>query len=225
MPVIDDIRDSHNQVKGKGFKYVVSYYVEYYWKAALAVILVAIFLFSIIKTTVTAKDTVFQAILMNSFNEIETEEFTDILQIDTKKEEVVFDSTYKIDPNPENYSETNYTSAQKLLAVIASGSADVMVGDKDTMEYYINGEIFADLRNYFDEATFASLGDKVIYADVIDTETGDIIGENLPLLIDVTDAPLLKDNNCYFTEPVYFSIIVNTKHPDYCLQFYDYLYK
>lgn len=225
MPVIDDIRESQGKLKGKGFKYKFSYFWDYYRIPTLIVILVGIFLFSIIKTVVTAKDTEFEAIFMNAVNIPSEEDFAAKVGIDLDKYDVLFDNSYMMSTNVEVYDETTYTNAQKLMAVIASGMADVMLGDPAIIENYADAQIYADLRDYYSEEFLNSLGDKVIYHTPVDSETGEAIGAEIPYAINVGDSTKLSESLCYYTDDVYLTIIVNTKHPDYVRAFYEYLYE
>ena len=94
MPVIDDIRESQSKLKGKGFKYKFQYFWEYYRVATFITIGALILVGSIIKTVVTAKDPAFEAIMINAIGKPSEEVFATELQIDTKKFEVNFDSSY-----------------------------------------------------------------------------------------------------------------------------------
>jgi len=225
MPVIDDIRESRNSVNGKGFKYKAGYYWEYYRKPALVVILVAIFLFSIIKTVVTAKDMAFQAIMINAFNAPDSTEFAEEIQVDLKKYDVYFDYSYKISPDFENYNESNYTSMQKLMAVIAAGTADVLIGDKEIMEHYADSQIQAALTEVFTDEELKAFEGKIIYHDVVDTETGEIIAKDFPLAINVSDSPKLTECGAYYSDDVYLSVVCNSTHPEYVKAFLKYLYE
>lgn len=223
MPVIDDIKENHEKLKGKGFKYGFSYFWEYYKIPTLAVILVGIFLFSLIKTVVTSKDIAFEAILMNAAVAPDETAFAEQIGIDPKKEQVFFDSSYIMNVDPNSYSETTYVNSQKLMAVIASGSADVMLADPLMAGSYFNADIFGDLRDFFTVDELEALGDKVIWNAPVDPDTGETLRESFPVALNVNDAVKLKE--CYFTEDVYFMVIVNTTHPDYVKAFYNYIYE
>lgn len=225
MPVSDDVKEQRRSIKDKGFKYKMAYYWEYYRKPALVVILIIIFLVSIIKTMVTAKDPAFEAVFLNGYNVPDTQEFAEIIGIDEKHEEVNFDGDFFIKLDTETYDETSYVNVQKLMAFIAANTLDVIISDSAIIDAYAPEEMFGDLRDYFDEDTLNALGDKVIwYTLTLTDDDSNEYTEEVPLAIDVTDAPLLTENNCYYTEPVYYAIVTNTKHAEECTMFYDYLY-
>lgn len=224
MPLIDDIKENTAKLKGKSLKYKLQYFFQYYGIATLVILAVCFFLFSLIKTMVTAKDTAFQAIMVNAFEVPDEEAFADYLGIDKEEYEVIFDNSYQMSLNTDTYNETSYTTAQKLMAVVASGTADVMLGDSETISGYMNSGFFGDLRDFYNADTLDGLGDKVIWYQPVDEETGEPVGSEVPVAIEVTDAPLFTKNNCFLHEHVYMTVIINSKHHDYCQKFLDYIY-
>lgn len=225
MPLIDDIKENTAKMKGRSFKDKVQYFIQYYGVTTIVIIAVGFFLFSIIKTMVTAKDTAFQAIMINAYQIPSEEEFAEYAGIDLEEYDVMFDNSYMLYTDPNTYNETAYTTAQKLMAVVASGTADVMLGDKENIESYMSSGFFGDLRDFLDEKTIESFGNKVIMYQPLDEDTGEPVGEEIPVVIEVTGAPGLDKNNCFTQDHVYFAIIVNSSHPDYCKSFLDFIYE
>ena len=224
MPVIDEIREQHEIVKKKGLKYRLQYFLDYYSKATIFTIIGLILAGSLIHTFVTAKDTRFQALMINGMAAPSESAFGKILGINEKKEEITFDYSYYLNPDPENIDNITYTNSQKLMAVIASRSADVMVTPQSIYDRYVNGSVFGDLRNFFSEDELTALGDKVIWLSVYDSDTEETLPP-APLAIDVTDAPGIKDNGCFLTdEKILMGVIINTKHPEDIKEFYNFLY-
>lgn len=227
MPLIDDVKESHGKVKGKGFKYTISYIYEYYKWHILGTIAVIAILFSLIKSFVTYKDPIFTAMFVNAFQGIETEEFAVRNDIDTKEYAVIVDATNMLYFGNEAKSQENYVTIQKIVAMVAAKDIDVMVAPEEVISYYKNTEMYADLRDYFPEDYLTSLGDKVIWYDLeIEEADETITKKTLPIAIDVTDAAKLtvKDSECFYTDmPVLYTIIANTEHPDYAMDFYKYI--
>lgn len=226
MPVIDDIKESQSKLKGKGFKYKFQYFWEYYRVATFITIGALILVGSIIKTVVTAKDPAFEAIMINAIGKPSEEAFATELQIDTKKFEVNFDSSYMMS-GLDSFDQTTYASMQKLMAVVASASADACLTPPEYGEHYAKSDMFMDLREVYDEKFLESLGDKVIYLKLNDPDTDKPVGEEIPFLIDVSDAKGLKseENLCYATDKVYFGIWANAKHVDAAKKFYEFIYE
>lgn len=227
MPVIDDIRENNQKMKGKGLKANFQYFWDYYKIPTLAVIVIGIMLFSIIKTTVTAKDPAFTAMMINAFEEPDSASFAEYIGIDTEEYEVFFDTGYHMVADIDKGDQTTYVNAQKIMAVISTGTADVMVGDPAIIAHYMQSDIFADLRDILDEETFKKLDaeGKIIYGQLLDDETEELSDPLLPLAIEVADAPALTSAPSFLSDSVYLSFIVNTSHPDYCKAFYEWIYK
>lgn len=225
MPVIDDIKDSHSHLKGKGFKYKFSYFWEYYRIPTLIGALVLIFFISIIKTIVSSKDMAFQAIMINATEKPDENAFAEYVGIDTEEYEVFFDNGYYMSADPEAVDQGTYTNAQKIMAVVSAASADIAIGDPALIQNYINNNLFGDLRDYIDQDTLDSFGDKVIWYQPTDDETGEPIGDEMPVAIDVADAKKLVDSGSFYFDSVYFAIIVNTKHPEYCAKYLEWIYE
>lgn len=224
MPLIDDIKESHGMTKGKGIKYKFNYFWEYYKWPTIGVIVGLIFIISIVKTIVTNKDIGFEAVLVNSLDSPSESYFENLFGIDTSKQEVILDNSYTMYASTESYNEATVNSSQKLVAVVAAGSADVFIANSEITENYFNSEFFADLRDYFSNEELEALGDRVIWGQAVDYETGEPKTDMMPLAINVYDAPALKDTGCYFIDKVFFSVFINTKHPDLIKPFYNGLY-
>lgn len=221
MPVIDEIREQRELVKNKDFKYKLKYFKDYYAVPTLAAIIGLIVLGSIIYTFVSAKDTRFEALMINASGAPDAAAFGQILELNEKKEEVVFDYNYYLNPDPENVDNVTYTNSQKIMAVIASKSADVMIAPESIITRYLNGSVFLDLREVFSEQELAEMGDAVIWYAITDPETGEKY-DPLPLVIDITKAPGL--DGCFITdEPVWMGAIINSKHIEDIPKFYEYI--
>ncbi len=221
MPVIDEIREQRELVKNKDFKYRLKYFKDYYAVPTLAVIIGLIVLGSIIHTFLSAKDTRFEALMINASGAPDAAAFGQILELNEKKEEVIFDYNYYLNPDPENVDNVTYTNSQKIMAVIASKSADVMIAPESIITRYLNGSVFLDLREVFSEQELAKMGDAVIWYAITDPETGEKY-DPLPLVIDITKAPGL--DGCFITdEPLWMGAIINSKHIEDIPKFYEYI--
>lgn len=236
MPLIDDIKDQHKLVKGKGFKYKVSYFLEYYKWATIAVIIAGVCLFLFIKAIVTHRDDMFNAAFVNAINAPDSEVFAEYIGIDTKQYQATFDTSYTIYGNGAE-GQTSYLSFQKIVAVIAARTLDAMIGDSATLKYLAPNGYFGDLRDFFDEETLIQNSAQIYCIKYSENEdeglddTTSVIkkGYNpedadfVPILIDVSDSQLLKD--CIsFPNDACVGAIANTTHPEYFEKFYDYLY-
>jgi len=226
MPVNDEIREQRAKLKGKGFKYKFSYFWEYYRWITLGTIVGIIFLVLLIKSFVTAKDTAFQTVFVNATGAIDSEEFTELIGIDTKKEEVLFDSSYSLNLNPDEYDEASYVNMQKILAMTTAKQLDVILCYENVAEYYGKGEMLTDLRNLFGEDWVTKMGDKVLWVDVETTDAdGNDISYTVPVAINVSDATKLVNYGCFPYGDCYFCVVGNTQHEEWVKLFYEYIYK
>lgn len=237
MPLIDDIRENNKKMKGKSFKEKLQYFWEYYKLPTIVIVFALILVISLIKTAINNRDVAFEAVMVNCIDTPDPVQFEEILGIDQKKEAVVYDNSFSMLADPASYNESFYTSAQKLVAVVAAAQVDVMISDKELSESYFNSEFFADLRNYFTEEELLKMNEpyedengnltepnKVIWHQMINEETGEPIGEYMPIAIDIGDAPAITSVPCCYYEHVYFTVFVNTQHPEDIRKFYDHLY-
>ena len=219
MPVIDDIRDSQKMLKGKGFKYKLQYFWEYY---RLPVIIIGAFLaiaISVITTMINNKPAAISVAWVNSVGTPEEDSFAAVAGIDLSKNLVAFDSGYVISTDPENITEMTYTSAQKLMASVAGKTLDVMVCPEDLCKGYLNSELYKDLREVFSDAELEAFGDKVLWGTPTNPETGEVLSEEMPYAICVGSAPVITSVPCYLTEDVYIAVISNAPHTDMAKEF------
>lgn len=226
MGVNDEIREQRAKLKGKGFKYKFAYFWEYYRWATLGVIVGIGFFIALIKTFVDAKDTAFQAVFINSQAAIPVEEFAELIGINTSKEEVLFDASYRLNLDPEGYDENSYVSMQKILAMTTAHELDVILGYENIAEYYGKGDMLLDLRELFGEQYINDLGDKVMWVDIERTDdNNNSYIANVPVAIDVTDAKKLIENQCFPYGNAYFTVVANSRDLDRVKQFFEYIYK
>ncbi len=224
MPVMDEIREQQRIVRQKGLRYRLKYFWDYYKTATIFTILGILALSSLIYSVVTAKNTRFEAILINAVNAPDPRAFEKMIDINTRKEEAVFDYNYYINPDPEKIDNLTYTNSQKIMAVIASKAADVMIAPEGIFDRYANGSVFADLRNVFGEEELAALGDRVLWLEVYSSDTDEILPA-APLAIDISDAPGMTGNLCYDTdEKILMGAVINSGHPEDIVRFYNFLY-
>ena len=225
MPVIDDIRDSQKMLKGKGFKYKLQYFWEYY---RLPVIIIGAFVaivVSVIVTMVNNKPAAISVAWVNAVGTPEEDSFAAAAGIDLSQNLVAFDSGYSISTDLENITEMTYNSAQKLMASIAGKTLDVMVCTEDLCHGYLNSELYMDLREIYSSAELEAFGDKVLWGTPTDPETGEVLGKEMPYAICVGSAPAITSVPCYLQEDVYAAVIANAPHPDMAKEFVKYLFE
>ena len=222
--IMDEIREQHKKMKGKGLKEKLAYFWEYYRFATIVTLVVIFFVGNLIYTIATAKDSAFYAVFVNGYTDMDTEEymngFNEYAQIDTKKYSTTLETNYTLDEN----STDTYTIAniQKLTAQVAAKQLDVMVADSDTFNRYAGNGYLGDLRQFIPEDTLSAYSDRFIYTDIPDDE----VSEEVPVGIQIADAPLLQETQAYAgQDEVYFGVFINSQHGDNAGKFLEYIYQ
>ena len=208
-------------LKGKGLKYKLEYFAEYYLKTTLIILAFLALIVSIVVTIATKKETKCQAVFINCIKAPDQDEFAAYAGIDTKEYEVIFDGAYYI--RVDMADSSSYINLQKLVALITAKDVECIVGDYNTVYGYAASEFYGDLRDFFTGEELSALGDKVIYYYFVDEE-GNLPGKTAPLFIDVTDSPILKKNDSFGEDRVLLTFAITTQRPTEARQFFDYLY-
>lgn len=71
------------------------------------------------------------------------EDLNSLLNVDTSRQELLWDSSYVIDY--ENATSASMSSEQKLATYLGSGQIDVFISDKDYFDTYIEEKVFFNL--------------------------------------------------------------------------------
>lgn len=153
MPVMDEFKEERAALKHGTVKQKWQYFLDYYkWYVIAAVALLG-FAGSWIYQVVTAKDTAFNATLINAFEMTSGEEysqrFAEYAGIDTGEYDVIFDSSMHIDLS--SMGQDTYTATQRLMVYVAAGEIDVVLSDAALIEQYAYSETFEDLRTLLTE--------------------------------------------------------------------------
>lgn len=158
MAMRDEVRRERAKLKGKGVKAHLAYFWEYYRiQTALAVIGAALVI-GLISTQVNAKDTAFEAVLINGSAAVDTgtavngtgQSFADYAGIDTAKYDCFIDNSLSLSQDRMS-GQYDYTTIMKLAAQMAAQQIDVMVANPATFQYYAQSSSFADLRDLYTE--------------------------------------------------------------------------
>jgi hypothetical protein len=217
----DEIREQNAKLKNAPLKEKWAYFKDYYLKLTLAALAVIIFVGSIAYSVITApKETAFAAYFLNSgnFDSDSTLEdgFAQYMDINTKKAECYIDSSISFSSDFSDYD--SYMNIQKIMAVIASKSLDVMVGDADSITYFAASECFSDITEILPDDLLEKFNDKLYYAKVGEDEV------EVPVGIYVNDAPRLAENNYYIGMEPIMCFVINSENADNVVEFLRYIY-
>ncbi len=217
--VNDEIREQRQKLKGKPFKEKWAYFWEYYRVATFITLAVLLMGGNILYTILSQKDSAIEVAMVNTFlpqdadEELLSEDFLQYAGIDSKKMQTALYTNMTIDY--EQISEMGMTNAQKLMAMVAANTLDIIICDSSYLEQGIDGQMFLDLRTVFPADLLEQYADKLYYADIPE----DGVEEEVPVAIDVREAPFLFEGH----NSAWFSVIVNTKRPDTCVTFFRYM--
>ena len=115
-------------------------------------------------------------------------------------------------------AEAMYNMMMLLPARVTGGLLDYVMLDQVALEYYIQQEIFLDLREIFTEEEMAQweAEGRIIYGQLED----DI--EKIPYAIVVTDIPFVRDN-VQVENQIYFALSGSTPRPEMCRNAWEYI--
>lgn len=218
--IYDEIKEQKSKMKGQPFKVKFSYFVDYYLKASIiGAIALALVISLIVSIVNQPDDTVFSSYFVNTQLSLQetplVEDFAASINIDTKKHNVYVDTSITYSEDGSDYYDT--VTIQKLVAVMASGELDTMVGNENVINHFAEGDCFLDITTILPADLMEQFQDDLYYAKNEE-------GETIPVGIYLNDAPQLTKYG-YFTEftPI-LGVITNSKNTENTIAFIRFLY-
>lgn len=198
----------------------------YYYKTYVLVISVlAVGIIAILGSTLSKKESIAGGLMVNLTMSTEGYNYLTQAYYDhiggQRGQEVRLDSTKFEDLKITSDVEVNYNAALTLVARVSGNLLDYALIDQGAMEFYINQDVFMDLRQFFTEEELAQMQDRLIQAKIEET------GETWIAAVDITDIPFVKDNVGTVNEEngkVYFILSGNPAHPDLLRDIWDYIH-
>lgn len=206
----------------QGFSKKAGYIWDYYRYLIFGIIIAAAFAVSI-GNTIYRNIKYTQIFYCAIFNNYMTDDMLTGLQdgfeayyeLDPESETMYFDSSYMLSEKEEDF-EAAYATVQKIGAMVAAKTVDVMMGDEYTLAQYAEQSYFYNL-------------EEILPPDVLDAVSGYLLyytgeeGLNLPYALDISSSRLVQDKIIYTTDPV-LGIVVNSKHPEVAVEFIRYAF-
>lgn len=202
------------------FKKKLEYIWDYYkWYFVFAACFITIAVITVPTIIYNQKEVALYAVFLNSNipSQDETtlmDDYVENKQIEMDNKRLVLDTSMHI--NRANPSEVASHSSQKMLALFASKSMDVVIEDEENVKFYAKENTYVDLRDVITEEQLSR------YEPLFYTAKSGDEGETGVFAVNVTDSPVLQSDNV-FDDPVYFSITVHSQQVDNALRFLDYL--
>ena len=245
MPVMDEFKKEREAIRQKSLKEKLAYYFYYYKWHVLVTVILLVGAFHLISQMVNRKDCVLYVCLMNTMASDKTEDyvksFEEYVGIDRSKSKVIFDTSMAIELGGRD--QITNTSFQKLTVYIAAGDLDLIITKPDLIHYYVDQQIYRDLRQLLTPEQYALYEPYFFYVDqtIVDAlieaqNKGEIYEavfsdprqpetmENpVPVGIFLDDCPKLKENVQFGDEEIVLSVITTSSHVETGLKFIDFI--
>ena len=212
----------------------LSYIWDYYKVPIILGVILIYAVTSFIHGRLTAKETVFRLILIDSnvtpfIEEGLLDGFADICpDFDPDREEIKLDASYQLsDPGLGAY-----TTEQRILAEYSVGSIDGTIATKDDIVRLAESQAFADLSQALPEdlmSLIKSRGLELIYNKYEDPATGGIY--EYPCAVNISSSPCIRsgftegtgDTYPYYNEDCYYALSPNAANLGNSIAFLKYL--
>ncbi len=249
MTIIESIRNEFKKVMERPKKERFEYFWDYFkWHAIIAVVLVAVLIYTVIGLA-NRKETVFTGYILNcsvtADDKAFLQDFYAYTGIDTDKQEVGFYTDLHLQKGQD---QRNAEVFQRIMAGISINDSDFIVAPPDPFRMcaYNTGRIFADLRNFLDADALERFSDRLYYIDgavmqqlsapvgqAVDPEAiiypdprrPENMQDPIPVAIDISDRANLRDAYYYFPDTtLYLGVITNTARPELTKQLIEFLF-
>lgn len=246
MAQMDEFKKERAAIRNAPLRKKLSYFWDYYKWHTLFTIAAAAIIAGYIHHGVTAKTSVLNGALLNSFAQSDaavsiSEGFAKDQDIDLSKYDIVLNTTF-------SYGDSfTYTeSRQAIIAQSSAGMIDFFTGDSEAMQDLAYSFLLIDLREvlndeqlrqyepyfiYMDQAVLDAIDAasdnidepiSIVYPDGHDPES---MKEPIPVLIDVSRCNILRTVYDESYSELAFGISSSVSNTDQALAFLDYLMK
>ena len=198
------------------------YYFDFFKFHLLAILILAVIVFFVLKDIVFAPDMILNGYIVNrtEIPAITDEEFItsfpEYTNIDTKKHRVYFSSELFL-------NDSDIESTAKLIATASAGDINFLICNEETFDRLGKMGLLSDINTY--PELQSKYSDRLIVYDHTknDTSEDDSLGLK-PYGIDVSESAVLKSFNAFKEdENVYLCIGINSNMNDTVLAFIDWI--
>lgn len=248
MPVMDEFKEEREALKHGTLKEKLSYFIYYYKWHVISAVLAIIAVSVLISQILSHKDTALYIALINAIDVTPDagHDFAEYAGIDTDSEELIYDTTMRIDFS--KMTEETINSTEKFVVYLAAADLDVVISDTDIIRQYAHSETFYDLRNFLTPEQCEAYSPYFYYMDqaVVDAKNAaqaaydyDFVPEYpdprhpeemenpVPVGIYLTDCTALTDRYYFINTDlsIVLSVTLNTTRPETVSAYIDYLMK
>lgn len=164
--LVDEIKEQHLKMKEMTFKEKWNYFWYYYKFHVIAIAAILILGGNMIHDMVTAKDYIFNGIMLNSVyldQESMENAFSEYASLDTENYNCFIDTTSTL--SYDGSSEYDYSNFYKLVAQVQTGDLDVLVLDSQICYNFATNGMMSDLRNIFTQEELDAFEGNIYYID------------------------------------------------------------
>ena len=252
--VIDEIREQQLKTRDMTGKGKLEYFWYYYKVHTLVGLLILVMVITLIHDMVTAKDFIFNCVMVNSFQldaEALENSFAEYAGLDIEKYDCYIDTSTSL--SLTTYDQYNMAAVQKIMAQMQSGDLDVLVFDSEIFNNYSLHGMFMDLRTIMTDEELEKYKDQLYYVDYaevvreaakeldadelmepveVDVEADTLMHRHpedmedpMPIGIFITDSPFIEQSGSYHSSlQPVFGIVATCKRTEVAKQYVDFLW-
>lgn len=179
--LVDEIKEQHLKMKEMTFKEKWNYFWYYYKFHVIAIAAILIFGGNMIHDMVTAKDYIFNGIMLNSVyldQESMENAFSEYASLDTENYNCFIDTTSTL--SYDGSSEYDYSNFYKLVAQVQTGDLDVLVLDSQICYNFATNGMMSDLRNIFTQEELDAFEGNIYYIDYAEVKKMEALSDADP---------------------------------------------
>lgn len=252
--VIDEIREQQSKTRDMSNKGKLEYFWYYYKVHTIVGILALIMIITLIHDMVSAKDFIFNCLMVNSYQlQAETLEntFAQYAGLDLDEYDCYIDTSTTL--SLTTYDQYNMATVQKIMAQMQSRDLDVIVFNSEIFNNYSLNGMFMDLRSVMTEEELEKYKDQLYYIDYaelvresekeldadelmepmeVDVEADTLLHRHpedmedpMPIGVFITDSPFLEKSGSYHPSlQPVFGIVATCQRTDVAKQYLDFLW-
>ncbi len=222
MAVLDEFREEREAIKNASFQKRLQYFWTYRKLYVIgAVVAIAIIVY-MVHGVMTGKEEVLNGVFLNCFTvendyvnqELKTE-FAIEQEIDLEKYNLTFSTDLSYQTGEGHSSENQ--SANETMSIYANAKTlDFIIGSQEVMLELVEKKYFVDLSDVLSEEKYAEYEPYFIYKEAES-------GEQIPLLIDVSQSEKLAKAYGNTNEVMALGVVLEAPHGDMTVSFVDYI--
>ncbi len=211
---------SREDIKKLPFRQRLGYFRDYYLKIVLVVVLAAVFLITILNTTIfNRKECVLAICCLNGSEPADSESLDSFLE------------EYIGMENKNDYIQTevfyldSYQMNMAYTTRIAAGAVDLIICSQDDFQEQSGRGMFCDLREALPDELYSRLSDRLLEGSVLQyDESGEVISRSdpIPFGIDISDSAVYREYGGAAEKPV-LCVSANSQNTENVLKAVPYL--